>query len=580
MDFPLWFGETDRSLLGFASVPDDGSASGAVVLCPPFGLEGVCARRTFAALGRALAQAGILALRFDYDGTGDSVGSDDDPDRVAAWVGGIHQALDLVRRSGVSRVAVVGMRLGATFATAALSDTGGGGGDLVDGLVLWDPCASGRSYLRSQRALHSLSRDQGDRGDGSVEAPGVVFGPETVAALSSLDLGIVEGPLAKKILVLARETNSQGKGALERFAAARPVERGVAHGQERLVDVEPFAAEIPLSGVETVTAWLSETLEGKRVAVSLPRRDGAVVGGGDAGPIVERVVSLGPLGLFGIVTEPQGVGTGARGAGTTAIFLNSGILDHTGPARLWVHLSRRWAEEGLRSVRCDLSGLGESSPRPGQPVDVMDAPEALDDVLDVAAAASPADPSDVVLVGLCTGGYHAIEGALALGARGVCGLNPILSHKPAELRAAGTAATQVIDTRRQATVARKRWVRALPAHDQLGALLEKLPNQVWWLVNRVAVEHSPARVLRRLVDEGVRTFIVSGESEGRLIWRGEARARRRLELSGRFHHLVVPGIDHELFKRDARELVSQIVTDEVLQNYVPRFGSSGGACET
>jgi hypothetical protein len=97
-----------------------------------------------------------------------------------------------------------------------------------------------------------------------------------------------------------------------------------------------------------------------------------------------------------------------------------------------------------------------------------------------------------------------------------------------------------------------------------------LPDQVWWLVNRVAVEHSPARSLRRLVDQGVRTFIVSGEHERRLMWRGEGRARRHLELSGRLRHVVVPGIDHELFKRDAREVVSEIVTNDVLGAYASR----------
>jgi dienelactone hydrolase len=566
MDFPLWFGPEDRSLFAVASVPDEGRAFGAVVLCPPLGLEGVCARRTFTTLGRALARVGILAIRFDYDGTGDSVGSNEDPDRVAAWERGVRQAVDLARRSGTARVAVVGMRLGATLAASALSDAGGGGP--VDGLVLWDPCGSGRSYLRAQRALHFFGLDHSGPDDGSVEAPGVVFGAETVAALNSLDLGTVEGQLAGRILVLARENQSHGSSALKRFATARPVESRTAHGQERLVDVEPFAAEIPLPDVAAITAWLSDTLAGVRVAVSVPSRDDAVVGVGDAGPIIERVVSMGPLGLFGMATEPQWTDTAVRVESPPAIFLNSGVIDHTGPARLWVDLGRRWAEQGLRSVRCDLSGLGDSPGRPGQPVDVASAPEALQDILDVAAAVSPDDPANVVLVGLCSGGYHAIEGALALGARGVCAINPILPHKPGELRAKDAAPTEDIDARRQAAPARKRWVRALPAHDQLGAMLNRMPDQVWWLLNRVAVEHSPARALRRLVDLGVQTFIVSGERESWMIWRGESRTRRRLEHSGRFRHVIVPGVDHELFKRDAREVVSGIVTEGVLDAYV------------
>jgi hypothetical protein len=254
----------------------------------------------------------------------------------------------------------------------------------------------------------------------------------------------------------------------------------------------------------------------------------------------------------------------------TAIFLNAGVIDHGGPGRLWVDLSRRWAGLGLRSLRCDLSGLGDSPFRPGQAVDESFPLEALEDIVEIAAAASPEDPSNVVLVGLCSGGYHAIEGALALGATGVCGINPVIPHKPSELRSENARLTVEADSRRQASAARKWWVRALPAHDQLGALLNRMPGPVWWLVNRVAVEQSPPSVLRKLVDARVRTLMVSGERENLVIWRGESRARRRLVRSGLLHLVVLPDIDHELLKRDARALVSKIVTDDVLGAYVVR----------
>jgi hypothetical protein len=300
----------------------------------------------------------------------------------------------------------------------------------------------------------------------------------------------------------------------------------------------------------------------------LPTRDEAVVGKGDAGPIVERILSLGPLGLFGIVTEPGSEKDAARPIGPTAVFLNAGTVGHAGPARQWVALSRRWAEHGLRSLRCDLSGLGDSPARPGQTVDEWFPPEALEDVLQVAAAASPADPSDVVLVGLCSGGYHAIEGALTLGVVGVCGINPILPHRPSELESEEAAVTEKTDPRRQAAAARKWWVRALPAHDQFGRIVNRMPDSAWWIVNRFAVEQSPARVLGKLVEAGVRTLLVSGESEDRVMWRGEQRARRRLERSGLLHLVVVPNIDHELLRRDARERVTQIITDDVLRTHL------------
>jgi pimeloyl-ACP methyl ester carboxylesterase len=587
VDVPLWFGAADRSLFAMATLPDDGRVSGAVVLCQPLGIEAECARRTFATLGTALANAGLLAIRFDYDGTGDSVGSDEDNGRVQSWLGAVRQAVDLARRSGASRVAVVGMRLGATFAATAANDVDGGmGGDLLDALVLWDPYVSGRAFLRAQRGLHLVLFNQSDSGDGrvetsglvgdgSVEAPGMVFSAETVAAMNSMDLGSVDGPLAKHILVLAREIQSQGARAIEHFVTERSAERWVAHGQEQLVDVRPDLARVPMSDVEAITAWLADVLAGERMEVSLPRRDEAMVGVGDSGPIVERTVSLGPRGLFGIMTEPWEAGSSELAAGPTVIFLNTGISDHTGPVRLWVDFSRRWAQQGLRSVRVDLGGLGFSPARLGRPFDVATPPEALDDIIDVAAAVSPNDPANVVLVGLCSGGYHAIEGGLALGARGVCAINPILNWKPAEIHA-----EQAIDERRQAAPVRKRWVRALPAHDKLGPLVERMPDPVWWVLNRVAIEHSPARAMRQLVDLGVRTFVVSGEFERWEMWRGERRAYREIERMNGFHQVVVPTIDHVLHQRDARELVSEIVTDDTLNAYAPRQVSAAASAMT
>jgi len=547
-----------------ASVPPDGRASGAVVICQPLGVEGVCTRRTFSVLGQALAAAGILAIRFDYDGTGDSVGSDQDPDRVLAWLQSVRQAVELARCAGAPKVAVVGMRLGATFAASTFDAGRGQADEPPDAMVLWDPCISGRSYLRAQRALHRLRYEQDDHGDGSVEAPGVVFSAETAAALSRLDLGDIEGDLSRQILVLAREAQTHGSRALERFVSARRVERRVAHGQELLVDVKPDAAQVPEADIDAVTAWLSDALAGERVPVSLPRRDEAVVGRGIAGRVVERAASFGPHGLFGIVTESRDVGARSPSAGPTVVFLNAGVIDHAGPSRMWVDLGREWAVQGLRCVRCDLSGLGDSPARPNSPTDVTHPPEAIDDILELAAAISPDDPSDVVLVGLCSGGYHAIEGALALTARGVVAMNPVLTHKPAEVHA-----DKETDSRRQAAAVRKRWVRALPAHDQLGALVDRMPGPVWWLLNRVAIERSPARAPRQLVDQGVRTFILSGEHEHWCMWRGESRTYRDLAATATFNHVVIPEIDHELFTRDAREVVSEIVTSEVLNAYVP-----------
>ena len=113
---------------------------------------------------------------------------------------------------------------------------------------------------------------------------------------------------------------------------------------------------------------------------------------------------------------------------------------------------------------------------------------------------------------------------------------------------------------------RKRWVRALPAHDLLGSIVDRLPDAAWWIINRVAVANPPGRIVGRLVDSGVDTYIVCGEKEAAVMRRGQAAAFRRLARTGRFHLEVMPGIDHELFARASRDRVGPVITERILRS--------------
>jgi pimeloyl-ACP methyl ester carboxylesterase len=106
------------------------------------------------------------------------------------------------------------------------------------------------------------------------------------------------------------------------------------------------------------------------------------------------------------------------------VFFNTSNEEHTGTSRLWVELARRWAGDGVRCVRFDLTGVGDSPDFPAQPTPVWYEQEWLEDVEDVVRELQPQDPANTILIGLCSGAYYAAEGALAFGARGACLLNP------------------------------------------------------------------------------------------------------------------------------------------------------------
>jgi alpha-beta hydrolase superfamily lysophospholipase len=588
---PFWFGPDERPLFGWLHVPADDQARGGVLLCPPLGVEAVSARYAYRDLADRLAEVGLVALRFDYDGTGDSVGEQDDPGRVGAWLESISHAADFLRILGLGRIGVVGMRVGATLAAEKF----GFGPVAVDDLVLWDPCATGRAFIREQGALASITLGVTPSDDGSVETAGFVYEKETVADLSALAIANGDGPLADGVLLLTRANRKVDRRMDERLTLPH-VEHVAIDGQEELVDVQPDAAVSPEATLDVIAQWLGARAgTGPTTMVDLEsvgRTTAVVATTAEGAAIVERTMSLGPLGLFGIMTWLSDVGSDASaGAGDllderpshlsdgppTVFFFNAGVLDHVGPARLWVRLSRQWAVAGVRTVRFDLTGLGDSPLRADRTRPVVFAPDALDDVLDVLRDVSPDAPENAVLVGLCSGGYHSVAVATALKIRGLCTVNPILTIKPPEVSSDTVTELRpgALGDRRQPLGARRTWARTLPAHDLLAPLLKRLPDAAWWVINRIAVESPPARLVWNAVDADVDVFVIAGEEEALLLSRGEARTMRRLVKSPLFKMRVIPGLEHTLFERRGRDVSAGMLTDYVLSRYGPGATESG-----
>src|SRR2546430_14798006 len=82
----LHFGTAGEEIFGWYHVAGGPARRDiAAVVCSPIGHEYTRSHRTVRHLCDRLARQGIAALRFDYHGTGDSPGSELDPDRVVRW---------------------------------------------------------------------------------------------------------------------------------------------------------------------------------------------------------------------------------------------------------------------------------------------------------------------------------------------------------------------------------------------------------------------------------------------------------------------------------------------------------------
>ncbi len=561
---PLWFGPEERSLFGMLHRPEHHTGVG-VVLCPSIGLDGEASQFAFRALAARLAAEGCTVLRFDYDGCGDSAGAQDDPGRPAAWTASIGEAMALVRAAGCPTVHLVGSRLGAALAARAAAADGD-----VASLTCWYPTWSGSQFLRYQRALRRLYGIEGspERGDGATEVPGYVLDAATTADLSGLKAWVDGEPPPPAVLIV--DGGDPGAPAPTDPAPATFV-RHEATGADALFGVELTKAMVDPADVEAIVGFIAglprPAAPGPAVEVGRPE---AVVAVTDAGPVVERPLVLAPSGLFGVVAEPpaaRGSDDGPAPRYPAALFLNAGGLHHVGPGRQWVEMSRAWAAAGVRCLRFDIGGVGES-PTTGPAGVLWSYPPGVAADIDAAAEAlAPGAHQEVLIVGLCSGAYHGALVGPTVGAGGVVLVNPLRFPVPdgdgTGLVAHGFAEdmpAEDADTDAPAAPGSRRGpLGRLRDRGAFAPVVRLLPDRVWSLVNRFQGGDDTVEVFRRVMDSGTEVVVVCGPEEWRNIGRGRQAALRRLARTGRFHLWMVPTLDHAFHVAQGRETAVRLL---------------------
>ena len=119
----------------------------------------------------------------------------------------------------------------------------------------------------------------------------------------------------------------------------------------------------------------------------------------------EQAVMLGPRkSLVSVITKDKAAA--ATADRPTIVILNSGIVHRVGANRMTVRLARALAAAGHTVVRFDLSGVGDSEPRP-EAIEPLDAALAdIRDVLDSLEAGQ--NGRRFILGGLCSGANHTV----------------------------------------------------------------------------------------------------------------------------------------------------------------------------
>ncbi|HEY6516044.1 MAG TPA: alpha/beta hydrolase [Steroidobacteraceae bacterium] len=588
---PIYFPSREHQLFGWLHLPAGATSDWGVVVCKPFGYEALCAHRSLRAFADSASALGMPALRFDYAGTGDSADIDPNADQAELWTRDVASAVAELRRlTGVSRVCLLGFRLGALLSVIASRQCP------VEALALIAPVLSGKRYSREFRTLQMAAeaaeaansgaagpRESAGIGAGGLEVSGYALAAASLASLSQADAAGALAPTVADLLVIDRSDLPVARawGQAARDAGAR-VEYQSLPGFVEMMLRAPQFAKPPQEMLQATSAWLLQLRDrvsaGAPVAGTQPPATELVLEGeGDdpEGFITESGVFLGAdQAMFGILTSPRRDENRRR----AVVLLNIGADYHIGASRMYVSLARRWARRGYYILRMDLAGLGDSNTRPGRTDNEVFPPEALEDIRTaIDFLVTRHGIREVSLLGLCAGAYHGLRAAIAgLPLVRVLMVNPSNYFWDQTMSLEGLQLTEVVGNPgiyRERIVSLRAWRRLLSGQVNIWRIVKiymRLPVLTLQSKLRdaaraagIRLRHDLGRELEAVIARGVRMVFIFARGEpgldllkieaGSMIGRLGERCRLR----------IIDSADHTFSRSGAREVLENVLSDEL-----------------
>ena len=577
----LYLGAPSRPLLAcFHSAAAAVSHDCVAVICNPIGYEYVHSHRTMRHLADGLARAGVPALRFDYDGTGDSPGTDLDPDRLSRWGEDIDTAIMAARRlSGRTSVCLIGLRLGATLAAMVSARTP------VDYLVLWSPCVSGRRYVREMQALAQVAGQNDKPSLGAVEAAGFLLSEETQQQLKNIGVFEQLARVSKRALVLTRDDMHEEQHVGEHLRRLGIETDTLNFSGYADMMAEPQNTVVPRAALDEIVGWLVLHAPASTPVSPLPPSGPSemqfdFIGiDGQTSSLSEAVCRFGDAGyLFGI--HCQALGEQSRRP--TVVLFNSGVVHRVGPNRLYVELARNLAACGFATFRCDIEGVGDSVLRgPGRENHPYPTTADRDAGVVLRFLTERFSTQSFVLMGLCSGAYTSFTAGLrddAMPISELVLLNPLTFHWE-EGDSLATQQFGAIAHYKGSMRSRSSWKKLLRGQVNLvnlaGVAWSYLCTQAGSHINTLAERWVPSmgpplsRQLRQLFGQNRRVsmFIASGDPGWDML---VSKARHAVGKALERDNLSVQFIrdsDHTFSNQDGRLRLVAAVRDHLLKRY-------------
>ena len=255
---PVYFGK-NSDLYGCFHLPADFLLSHSVLICQPTGHEYERCHRAMRQLAVQSARKGLAVMRFDYFGTGDSVGNSDEI-TLAQMRNDTQQAIEACSsKTGAKHLTLIGLRLGATLAAQVACSR-----DEIDSLVLYAPVFDGETLLHEwqheQLAFDGKhSHKSGHVGGGEILGFPVpeIFSKELANKFSPA----VSPSSLNRVLILVddAEMHSEALSEWQKMFESQ----GVTVNVEAVENIaiwrrEPMEAIVPIKVIRRIVKWMLE----------------------------------------------------------------------------------------------------------------------------------------------------------------------------------------------------------------------------------------------------------------------------------------------------------------------------------
>lgn len=401
------------SLLSGCGMLHAASGDTAVLICPPWGYEALCAYKSLRILADQLAERGYPVLRFDYPATGNSSLAPDSLNGIEDWRRSVcTAAADLQQLTGASRVVLLGIGLGTLLARLASPDI-----PSLCGLALLGPINDGRRYLRELSSWSAMINES----IGLAATSSDSASPENSPAIAGFEM-----PASIAVTLKAINAKSVPQVSVTHLIAQRPgfasdsdlAETLKAAGTETTLIAfdgfegllgDPTSARTPAKTWQAVGAWMSETFPAHPTHhPALPDQPVQQSGHG----FHEEFLRFGANSqLFGVLCEPDDLMPVKDRQ--IYIIINSGFDPQIGWARSTTDQARALARAGIASLRMDTADIGDSPAYPDSPAMVLYSQAQIDDVTPAIDCVEARGYRQIVLTGRCAGAYAALNAAVA-----------------------------------------------------------------------------------------------------------------------------------------------------------------------